>query len=219
MHIIETILQQNGELSYGNNPNKIILHHAECSNCSIEDVNIWHLGNKWVMCGYHYFIRKDGSIYRGRPENVIGAHCPGQNFQSIGICAEGSYMWDTMPQAQLSAIIELVNDIKNRYGIKEVGGHREYYSTDCPGTNYPLEEIRRGIMENKTEGYIVTNYLPNAWKGYTGVDIKYVLSFFKDIQCYVKGNSNGVWIETQTLPIAKCEELKNALGSWFYSIE
>lgn len=73
----------------------------------------------------------------------------------------------------------------------------------------------------KEEGYIVTNYLPNGYRGdgsFVGVDLEYVLSYFKDIRCYVKGDSKGVWIETQVLPIEQCNKLKETLGSWFYAI-
>ena len=67
--------------------------------------------------------------------------------------------------------------------------------------------------------YVVTNYLPQAYKGYDGIDINYVLSYFKGIKCYVRGNSKGVWIETQYLSKDKCQELKEKLGSWFYTIK
>ncbi len=72
--------------------------------------------------------------------------------------------------------------------------------------------------DNKKSGYVVTNYLLNGEKGdgsFEGVDLNYVLSYFKD----VKGSSKGVWVETQYLPMNKCNELKNTLGSWFYKIE
>ena len=74
MNIIDSNLKFR-ELAYGNNPGKIILHHAAATNCSIEDIHNWHLNNGWSGCGYHYFIRKNGSIYKGRPENSLGAHC------------------------------------------------------------------------------------------------------------------------------------------------
>ena len=44
---------------------RIILHHAEPSTCSIEDIHRWHLNNGWSGCGYHFLVRTDGSIYRG----------------------------------------------------------------------------------------------------------------------------------------------------------
>lgn len=67
--------------------------------------------------------------------------------------------------------------------------------------------------------YIVTNYLPNAYDGYDGIDIKYILEYFEGVKCYVRGNNKGVWIETECLTIDKCQALKNKLGSLFYSIE
>lgn len=78
------------------------------------------------------------------------------------------------------------------------------------------------VSTSNEEGYVVTNYLPNGYNGnnsFNGVDADYVLQYFKGIKCYFRGNEKGVWIETQTLPISKCLELKDILGSWFYSIE
>jgi len=68
------------------------------------------------------------------------------------------------------------------------------------------------------KGYIVTNYLPHLNDRYNGVDINYVLGYFDGVKCYVRGNDKGIWIETEYLDIAKCNELKIALGGWFYSI-
>jgi len=82
------------------------------------------------------------------------------------------------------------------------------------------EEIKE-TESSKTTGYVVTNYLPNGYKGdraFEGVDMEYVLSYFNGIRCYVKSNSKGIWIETQELPIEKCNELKKILGNWFYEI-
>ena len=141
MNIIDSNLSFSS-LTYNNNPQKIVLHHAEASSCSIYDIQSWHKANGWSGVGYHYFVRKDGSIYRGRPENAQGAHCPGANTCSIGICAEGSYTSETMPQAQFNAIKALIQDIRNRRGNLPIYGHRELYSTDCPGANFPLNEFK-----------------------------------------------------------------------------
>lgn len=141
MYINETNLNF-GSLTYNNNPTRIVLHHAEASNCTIEDINNWHKSNGWAGVGYHYFVRKDGSIYKGRPEGAQGAHCPGANTNSIGICFEGCYMTESMNQIQYNSGLELISDIISRYGNIPIYGHRELYSTDCPGTNFPLDEFR-----------------------------------------------------------------------------
>lgn len=130
------------KLAYGNKPDTIVLHHAEASRCSVYDVDQWHKANGWAGIGYQYFVTKDGKVYTGRPENAIGAHCPGENDHSIGICAEGAYMTETMPEVQKQAIVDLCKYIKGKYKITKIGGHKEFYSTDCPGTQYPLQEIK-----------------------------------------------------------------------------
>lgn len=127
--------------SYGNKPNTIILHHAEWSKCSVEDIHRCHLNNGWAGIGYHYFVRKDGSIYKGRPDSMIGSHAKGFNTNSLGICAEGAYDKETMPKAQKDAIVELIKYLKGKYPINKVCGHRDVMATSCPGKNYPLKEI------------------------------------------------------------------------------
>lgn len=149
MNIIETNLKWNGSLAYNNKPRFIILHHAEASSCSIEDIHQWHLQNGWVGCGYQFLVRKDGLVYRGRPENAQGAHCPNYNATSIGICAEGEYMNETMPEVQKRAVIELGRYLRDKYSIKTVYGHGEVYSTNCPGNNYPLSEIKSYILNDE----------------------------------------------------------------------
>lgn len=72
---------------------------------------------------------------------MAGAHCPGVNSTSLGICAEGDFEQETMSDIQKNAIVELIKNIKARYNIKWIKGHKEIISTDCPGANYPLQEI------------------------------------------------------------------------------
>lgn len=110
-------------------------------------------------------------------------------------------------------------NLANNFFTNRVGHqYTETGSINGINTNCDVNEFNDGILIS-TKGYIVTNYLPNAYKGYDGVDISYVLSYFEGVKCYVRGNAKGVWIETEYLPIEKCNELKNTLGSWFYNIE
>ncbi|GAA0735788.1 N-acetylmuramoyl-L-alanine amidase [Clostridium oceanicum] len=147
-----------GSMSYGNNPQEIDLHHAEASSCTVQAIHDWHKnGNGWAGIGYHYFVRKNGEIWKGRPDNAIGAHVAGHNTNTLGVCAEGSYMTETMPQDQKNAIIELGRYLKSKYGINKVYGHREVGSSNCPGTNYPLNEIRNAILGGSFSGSVSTS--------------------------------------------------------------
>ena len=117
MNIIEKTYNWNGKLSTRSKTSRLIMHHAESSSCTADDIHQWHLDRGWSGIGYHFFVRKDGSVYRGRPENTVGAHASGANSDSIGIRAEGKYMTETMPDAQKQSIIELCSYLMNKYGI------------------------------------------------------------------------------------------------------
>jgi len=142
MKIIETNLTWKGQLLGGNVPTCIVVHNADAKICSVQEVHQWHLGNGWTGIGYHYFIRKDGSIYRGRPEWAQGAHALGYNTKSIGICLEGKFMVEVPTQEQLNSLKDLITDIRSRYKDIHVYGHKELNNTDCPGIYFPLSDIK-----------------------------------------------------------------------------
>lgn len=121
----------------------IILHHAESTNCTIYNIHEWHLNNGWSGCGYHFFIRKDGSIYRGRPENKLGAHTSNHNTGNLGICFEGAFNKETMTNEQLKSGQELIIYLCDKYGLSKssVKRHKDYNTTDCPGSNFPYEKL------------------------------------------------------------------------------
>lgn len=148
MEIIETNLEFRN-LEKRKLTRRVILHHAEASNCTAEDIHRWHLNRGWAGAGYHFLVRKDGKVYRLRPEDCVGAHAYGSNYDSIGICAEGKYNEEEMPEAQKQAIIELVKYLQSKYNINTIQKHKDVCATSCPGNNYPFEEIVNGEVINK----------------------------------------------------------------------
>jgi len=58
-----------------------------------EEIHDWHTQRGFSGIGYHYVIRKDGRIQRGRPIDRTGAHAKdnGHNNFSIGLCMVGGY--------------------------------------------------------------------------------------------------------------------------------
>lgn len=71
---------------------KLIIHCSAVGpkqTSSARQIDAWHRAKGWQMIGYHYVIRRDGSIEIGRPADMIGAHTSGQNANSLGICYEG----------------------------------------------------------------------------------------------------------------------------------
>lgn len=142
MKIIETNWNWKSGLSRRAKTNVIVLHHAAAHTCTAQQIDNWHKGNGWSGIGYHFFIRKDGSIYRGRPEWAVGAHASGRNSDTIGVCVEGNYEEEkTMPQAQKDAVKEVLRYLKGKYPKAELKGHRDVGATGCPGKYYPMSEM------------------------------------------------------------------------------
>lgn len=146
VNVIESNLCFNGPLTDRKRTDFIVLHHSDAGECSIHDIHRWHLAKSWLGCGYNYFVRKDGLIYRGRPREAAGAQCDGYNNCSIGICAEGNFQEENMLPAQENAIIELCKELSGIYTGAQIVGHRELNATACPGANYPLEKIKAGAV-------------------------------------------------------------------------
>lgn len=157
MNIIETNLEFK-VMDTRKATERIILHHAEASNCTAENIHRWHLNNGWSGAGYHFLVRKDGSIYRLRPEDKVGAHARGSNSNSIGICFEGKYMEETMPEAQIKAGQELVSYLKEKYNITKVQRHSDVCNTSCPGKNFPFEQIANGTKTNEIHTIVDNTY-------------------------------------------------------------
>lgn len=126
------------------NVDLIILHHTACEYATPEEIHQWHLNNGWAGIGYNFYVRKDGTIYSCRPMEYVPAHCSGYNTRSIGVCFEGNFEYEWMNDTQINSGREIVAYLKSTYGIDNVGKHKDYNATDCPGANFPFDEIVSG---------------------------------------------------------------------------
>ncbi len=131
--------------------NLIIIHHVGNTDVDVssEEIHKWHLANGWAGIGYHYVIRKDGTIERGRPRDTIGAHSYGHNQTSIGINLVGNFEIATPKPEQIESAACLIADLCNTYRLtpnkSTVRGHKDLnYDTLCPGKNLysQLQDIR-----------------------------------------------------------------------------
>lgn len=166
MNIIEESYRWAYPLMQRKGTELVILHHAAAKGVSARDIHRAHLARGWSGIAYHYYVRSDGKVYRGRPENTVGGHTRGYNWCSIGICFEGNFEHDIMPQEQKEAGLELIAGIKRRYPGIRVGGHREYGATACPGKNFPLDEMKGDVsmtgeeIAKELEKYYARQELP-----------------------------------------------------------
>ena len=96
---------------------------------SAAQIDSWHRqrGFKFGI-GYHYVIRRDGTLEMGRPEYMVGAHCKNHNQHSIGVCYEGGLdirgdPADTRTEAQKRTMLSLLRELKERYPRAIIVGH------------------------------------------------------------------------------------------------
>ena len=73
---------------------EVVTHWSEThtnKNIGSEEINKYHLDLGLDGIGYHYVIRRDGSLQRGRPVNTQGQHAPvnSHDLRSIGIVFVG----------------------------------------------------------------------------------------------------------------------------------
>lgn len=203
MQIIETDLKWSGILQNRSVTDFIAMHHAQASNCTVYDIDRWHKNNGWSGIGYHFFVRKNGEIYRGRPQNTVGAHVQGMNSRSIGICAEGDFTKETMSEIQKRAICELLVYLKNNfYPDAQIKGHGEIGNSDCPGGNFPLADIKENYKNYATEEYTDSNDIvwelenrgiitdKNLWIEYSDKDSN-IYWFLRKLCHYIRTKKSG----------------------------
>ena len=73
----------------------IVLHCSDTrpsQNFTIEKLAASHKARGFgEYPGYHFYIRRDGTLYYCRPLSLKGCHVSGHNAHSIGICTEGGH--------------------------------------------------------------------------------------------------------------------------------
>lgn len=163
MNIIDKGLVFTG-LSHTNKPTECIIHHV-AGNGTLESIHSYHKGKGWGGIGYNFYIRKDGSIYKGRPITAVGCHCSaqGKNRTSIGVCFEGNFETETMSEAQKQAGKELCSYVRNTLKITKFAKHKDYAVTSCCGKNLPFDEITKGATSTAVAGGIVSPKKYHEW--------------------------------------------------------
>lgn len=105
----------------------------------VEEIRAWHLDRRWSDIGYHFVIRRGGSIETGRPLVRPGAHVAGYNRHSIGVCLAGGVDEDGNPDCnydhhQWDSLKALCQDLADDFPGVILKGHRDYpgVTKSCP---------------------------------------------------------------------------------------
>lgn len=96
----------------------------------VSEIRVMHKQRNFADIGYHYVIRRDGRVEKGRPDNVAGAHVSGFNSISLGVCLVGGVDAKGKPEdnytpAQFAALEQLLVTLKGSYPSAQILGHRD----------------------------------------------------------------------------------------------
>lgn len=99
-------------------------------------IDAWHKQRGWAGIGYHFFIRKDGTLEKGRDLEKIPAAQEGNNTGTIAICLHGLER-EKFTEAQFATLRGLCGQINRAYdGRITFHGHCEVARKACPVFDY-----------------------------------------------------------------------------------
>lgn len=105
-------------------------------------IDRWHRQRGFLMIGYHFVIKTDGTVEPGRDEDSIGAHVEGYNARSIGVCMVGGVdangpagkPVNNFTPAQFTSLTRLLMELRRKYPKVVIQGHRDFpnVAKACP---------------------------------------------------------------------------------------
>jgi N-acetylmuramoyl-L-alanine amidase len=125
----------------------IIIHCSATKpsmDIGVKEIKQWHTSapRNWRDIGYHFVIRRDGTLEEGRDIRENGAHCKGHNQNTIGICMVGGVTEenvkiaeDNFTENQWYTLENLVENLVWKDYVEGgcfIKGHNELSSKACP---------------------------------------------------------------------------------------
>ncbi|MBX2857572.1 MAG: N-acetylmuramoyl-L-alanine amidase [Cellvibrionaceae bacterium] len=143
----------------------IVIHHSAGNYGTIEFLQKVHRqrqkNDPIDAIPYHYVIGNGNGLGLGEIASdfrvryhLWGMHVSAnnfdRNFRGIGICLIGNYEIDTVPPAQLQALVTLTKQLMEKYAITvdNISGHglTPNERTKCPGKHFPMQAFKRALI-------------------------------------------------------------------------
>ena len=130
--------REDGQLMQGPDSVRFLVLHCSATRSDrdypVEQLLRDHRARGFRTVGYHFYIRRDGTLTQHRHLLEVGAHARPYNRCSIGICYEGGLdaqgqPADTRIPAQHERLKEQLRQLRQLFPHAMVTGHR-----DLPGT-------------------------------------------------------------------------------------
>lgn len=103
----------------------------------VDTIRMWHKQQGWLDVGYHFVIKRDGTVESGRPVDVVGSHVKDWNPRSVGVClvggidAKGKFEANFTP-AQMNALRKKLAELKALYPQADIKAHHDVAPKACP---------------------------------------------------------------------------------------
>lgn len=135
---------EDGELMQSSESVRFLVLHCSATrrnqDYSVEQLRRDHKARGFRNIGYHFYIRKDGTMTQHRKLLEVGAHARPYNRCSIGICYEGGLdeagkPCDTRTPEQTERIVDVLTRLHHLFPKAKIVGHRDLSGTtpkDCP---------------------------------------------------------------------------------------
>jgi N-acetylmuramoyl-L-alanine amidase len=126
--------RKNGFMSKRKSTDFIVVHCAATKpsmDIGRKEIDQWHRKRGWLKIGYHYVIRRDGTVETGREVDEVGAHVLNHNANTVGICLVGGLDEDMQPEAnfteaQYASLKTLIYQLLALYPDAKVKGHCDF---------------------------------------------------------------------------------------------
>lgn len=158
-------LQFNGILEEREKTDLIVFHHSEGGvKETVRSIHEYHQTEGHKGIDYNGCIEQDGGIAWGRGLLYEGGHTLnkkglptyGVNGRSFGVVCLGNFQENEMGQPQKEGLKTFTADLVRYFhigSISQLVTHREIAGrdhTDCPGDNFPIDELREFIRTGGT---------------------------------------------------------------------
>ncbi len=124
---------------------KYLVVHCSATRPSLDvgvkEIRQWHKNQGWEDIGYHFVIRRDGRVEKGRPVDMIGAHVAAYNSTSVGVCMVGgvnqkdfTVAENNFTKEQFASLKTVLKMLSEKYPGAKVLGHRDFpkVAKACP---------------------------------------------------------------------------------------
>ena len=90
----------------------VVIHCSDSDVPAHDDISVieaWHRARKFNKVGYHWYIKKDGTIQVGRIFPEAGAHTKAYNDISLAICLGGRWEFTVAQKKSLEKLLWEIN--------------------------------------------------------------------------------------------------------------